>query len=76
MKVSETLVCINTDEYYLGTLTFGKIYKATWIPQAVYSSTGLYWEITNDIGVKSEYHESKFITLEKWRQEKLNKILK
>jgi hypothetical protein len=76
MKVLETLVCINTDEYYLGTLTYGKLYQGYWESKMVYSSDGVYWEITNDIGVKSEYHESKFITLEKWRQEKLNKILK
>lgn len=75
MKVTEKLVCINTDEFYLNLLTYGKIYNATWTPQAVYSSDGVYWEITNDLGQTKEYHESKFITLKQWREKQINLIL-
>jgi hypothetical protein len=74
MKVTEKLVCINTDEFYLNLLTYGKIYNATWTPQAVYSSDGVYWEITNDLGQTKEYHESKFITLKQWREKQIKSL--
>lgn len=73
---TEKMVCINTDDYYLGTLTYGKVYDAIWNETIVYSSDGIYLEITNDIGVKIEYHESKFMKLNEWRNLKLNDLLK
>lgn len=74
MLINKKLVCINTDEYYKDFLTYGKIYDATWLPVAVYSSEGIYWNIINDIGERKQYHESKFTTLQKWREQKLDKI--
>jgi len=74
--INEKLVCITKDDYYIGTLTFGKIYDATFDEtEHVYSSTGLYYTITNDINIKAEYHESHFMTLKKWRHSQLNKLI-
>ena len=40
----------------------------------VYSSTGVYFRLINDLGREIEVHESQFVNLEKVREEKLNKI--
>lgn len=74
--MTQDIVCITKDDYYIGTLTFGKTYQAYYNEkEPVYSSTGLYYTITNDIGVKAEYHESHFISKQKWRESQLNKII-
>lgn len=73
---NEKIVCVTKNEYYIGTLTYGKIYDATWDEtEPVYSSTGLYYTIINDVGIKHQYHDSHFISLDKWRQTQLNKII-
>ena len=72
----EKVVFISDDEYYLGTLTRGKVYDAHYDEtEAVYSSTGLYYTITNDIGIKKEYYDGHFVTLDKWRERQIQKIL-
>lgn len=74
--MTQYLVCITKDDYYLATLTPGKIYKGYYNnKQIFYSSQGIYYTITNDINIKSEYHESLFITIQQWRQSQLNQIL-
>lgn len=74
--INEKVVCITKDDCYISTLTYGKIYDATWDEnEPIYSPTGLYLTITNDIGVKAGYHEKNFITIKKWRELKLNKII-
>jgi hypothetical protein len=69
----ELLVCINKDSYYKD-ITYGKIYDAIWQEEIVYSSDGIYYEITNDLGLKKQYHSSKFIKLEEWREKKLKLV--
>ena len=74
--MTEKIVFISDDEYYLGTLTKGKVYDAYYDEkEPVYSSTGLYYTITNDIGIKKEYYYSYFVTLDKWREKQIQKIL-
>lgn len=74
--MTENIVCISKNPYFIGTLTFGKTYQAYYDEtEPIYSSTGLYYTITNDVGIKHEYHESHFVTLQKWRQSQLNKII-
>lgn len=74
--IKEKIICTTKDDYYTGTLTFGKIYDTHYDEtEPVYSSTGLYWTIINDVGIKAEYHKKYFMTLQKWRQAQLNKII-
>lgn len=69
------LVCITKDEYYLGTLTTGKIYKGSIEDKVVYSSDGVYYKITNDVGILGDYHQSLFISLSDYREMKIKLIL-
>ena len=70
------LVFKNTDHYHKNVLTVDKVYDATYDEtEPVYSSTGLYYIITDDVGQKREIHESHFITLDKWRQIQLDKVI-
>ena len=70
------LVFKNPDHYHKNVLTVDKVYDATYDEtEPVYSSTGLYYIITDDVGQKREIYESHFITLEKWRQIQLDKII-
>ncbi len=74
--MTEKIVFISDDEYYLGTLTKGKVYDAYYDEkEPVYSSTGLYYKLTNDIGIQKEYYYGHFVTLDKWREKQLNEIL-
>lgn len=71
------IVFISEDPYYLGTLTKGKIYEAEYdAEEAVYSSTGYYYELINDIGIKHLYYYGMFKTLSECREEKISKIIK
>ncbi len=74
--MTEKIVFISDDEYYLGTLTKGKVYDAYYDEkEPVYSSTGLYYKLTYDIGIQKEYYYGHFVTLDKWREKQLNEIL-
>jgi len=69
------IVFISEDTYYLGTLTKGKIYEAEYDDkEVVYSSTGYYYELINDIGIKQLYYYGMFKTLSDWREEQISKI--
>ena len=71
------IVFISEDPYYLGTLTKGKIYEAEYDDkEVVYSSTGYYYELINDIGIKHLYYYGMFKTLSECREEKISKIIK
>lgn len=71
------IVFISEDPYYLGTLTKGKIYEAEYDDkEVVYSSTGYYYELKNDIGIKHLYYYGMFKTLSEYREEKISKIIK
>ncbi len=74
--MTEKVVFISDDIYYIGTLTIGKVYDA-WYDEteSVYSSTGLYYKITNDIGVVHEYYYGLFMNLKEWRELKINNII-
>ena len=51
-----------------GTLTPNKIYEATFDEtEPVYSSTGLYYKIVNDLGKSQEYYSGHFTELNKFR---------
>ena len=71
------LVFKNTDHYHKNVLTVDKVYDATYDEtEPVYSSTGLYYIITDDVGQKREIHESHFITLDNTIQPMYNNIIK
>jgi|Laugresu1bdmlbsd_1035121.scaffolds.fasta_scaffold90310_2 hypothetical protein len=74
--MTEKVVFVSKDDYYIGTLTIGKVYDA-WYDETVpvYSSTGFYYTITNDIGLDKEYYYGLFMTLKNWREQQINKIL-
>lgn len=56
-------------------LTVGKIYDAyTDDKEIVYSSDGIYWEVTNDFGKKAYVHESHMVSLDDVRDNKLKDI--
>lgn len=55
-------------------LTEGKSYNCEWNGDAFFSSNGLYFKLINDLGKEIEVHESHFIRLDKWRQQKLNEL--
>jgi hypothetical protein len=55
-------------------LTPGKIYDCEWNGEVVYSSDGIYYELISDLGNKIDVHESHFISLDKVREDKLNKL--
>ncbi len=55
-------------------LTPGKIYDCEWNGEMVYSSDGLYFKLINDLGHQIEFHESQFIGLEKFRENKLSNL--
>lgn len=62
------IVFISEDPYYLGTLTKRKIYEAEYDDkEVVYSSTGYYYELINDIGIKQLYYDGMFKTLSERR---------
>ncbi len=70
------LVFKSTEHYHKEVLTVDKIYDAQYDEtEVIYSSTGLYYTITDDTGKKREIHGSHFITLEKWRQIQLDKVI-
>jgi hypothetical protein len=70
------VVFIWEDPYYEDVLTRGKIYDAYYDEEEpVYSSTGFYYTVKNDIGHEAQYYYGMFKTLDQYRQEKINKIL-
>jgi hypothetical protein len=73
--MTEKIVFISNDDYYTGTLTIGKVYTGEYNEnEPVYSSTGFYYKLTNDIGITQEYYYGLFMKLEKWRELKLNRL--
>lgn len=70
------VVCITDDPYYSDVLTTGKIYDARVKDEMVTSSTGFYYTIKNDLGLEAEYYYGHFTTLDKWRDSKINELLK
>ena len=55
-------------------LTVDKIYNCEWNGEMVYSSDGIYYKLISDLGRNIEVHESHFITLENFRDGKLNDL--
>lgn len=70
------VVCVTIDPYYDDVLTWGKVYDAQVEDEEVYSSTGFYYVVTNDLGFKAQYYYGHFVSLEKWRESKIDKIFK
>lgn len=69
------VVCIDVSYERSGTgldLTLHKVYDTTSMSHPL--SDAIY--VINDIGENAEYYEGRFITLEEWREKKLNEILK
>jgi hypothetical protein len=67
--------CINTGGYHL---TLNKIYLATKVEMASKLTpyhTILSYELINDKGVKFYSEMENFITIDKWRESQLSKIL-
>ena len=59
----------------LPDLTAGKAYECTLDEdEIVYSSDGIYYDLTNDKGIRIGVHESHLIPIEEWRKMKLNEI--
>jgi hypothetical protein len=63
-----------SDWYKRSDLTEGKQYDCHWNEEPVYSSDGIYYKLVNDLGKEIEVHESQFMSLDKWREKKLNEI--
>lgn len=55
-------------------LTIDKIYNCEWNGGMVYSSDGIYYKLISDLGRNIEVHASHFITLENFRDSKLNDL--
>ncbi len=55
-------------------LTKGKVYDCEWNGEMVYSSTGIYFKLVSDSGYEIEVHESQFISIEKFRENKINEL--
>lgn len=59
----------------LPDLTAGKAYDCTLDEdEIVYSSDGIYYDLTNDKGIRIGVHESHLIPIQEWREKKLNEI--
>ena len=63
-----------TDWHKRSDLTPEKQYDCHWNGELVYSSDGVYYKLVNDLGKEIEVHQSHFITLDSWREQKLNEI--
>lgn len=55
-------------------LTIGKKYDCEWNGEMVYTSDGIYLSLINDLGKEIEVHETHFIPLNKFREEKLKEL--
>ena len=75
MRKSYKIVCVNNEPIpgsgsgKIQSLTEGKVYQTYDRPD--YNDVC----VINDKGVEVNYSSSRFITLEQWRETKLNKIL-
>ena len=72
-------VICNNNENLNGYLTLGKIYYVDYITQSPFHvclSHPVDYQITNDVGNKSFYNQSRFITVEEHRERILNDLLK
>jgi hypothetical protein len=66
----------STDPFYKDVLTIGKVYDAEYDEsEPVYSSTGYYYTLKNDKGLKAQYYYGHFTELDKLRELKINDIL-
>lgn len=63
------IVCVK--EYKSIGLTYGKIYNV--ITNSKWKDTDYYW-VVNDKGFKDFYYYSAFVTLEEWRESKINEL--
>lgn len=63
-----------SDWHKRSDMTEGEKYDCRWNNEVVYSSDGVYYELTNDRGEKIEVHESHLIPLDEWRSGRLKKI--
>ena len=63
-----------SDWHQRSDMTPGKIYDCEWNGEMVYSSTGVYFKLVSDFGNQVEVHESQFISLDKFRQDKLKEL--
>lgn len=75
MKIDSVVVCINSsegDSYNFieshESLTIGKQYRVKY-------NGGYYIAIINDNGINSAYNPKRFITIDKWREKQLNKLI-
>ena len=66
MKVGDIVVCINCSGF---NLTLGKRYTILVI---ISLPLGYYIRIANDDNIKGWYNPNRFITLQEWREKKLN----
>jgi hypothetical protein len=55
-------------------LTPGEQYDCEWNGEMVYSSDGTYYKLISDLGKEIEVHETHFIRLDDFRQNKLNDL--
>jgi len=73
------MVFVSDEDYKEGfyNLTNSKVYDVEYINpnEPIYSSTGIYYEVINDISEMKILYESNFIHLEKWRELQINKII-
>ena len=77
MKRFGSVVCISPDEEVGGRvikqqLTYGKVYE---IVSSGQTAGGKFYIIENDKGIKEWIWQSKFVTLEEWREKQLSSIL-
>ena len=63
-----------SDWHKRSDLTEGKSYDCEWNGEMVYSSTGAYFKLINDLGKEIEVHDTHFIRLDEYREQKLNEI--
>jgi hypothetical protein len=70
------IVCVNKRDHHKDELTIDKIYDAWYDEKEFYgSSTGFYYTIINDRGIRQEYYFGYFKTVESWRDSKLEKLI-
>jgi hypothetical protein len=66
------LIYIGETEY---NLTKFNLYDAKYDEmEPVYSSTGLYYRVINDLGNEQSYYYALFIEVDKWREMKLKEL--
>jgi hypothetical protein len=60
------VICINDLDIF-SQLTHGKIYEAE-------NFTLYLFKVVNDNGVESNFYKNRFLTIDEWREKKLNEL--